>query len=74
MMLNIHKHNDQYKYLYPLPSFLVNLYDILSRKDLEHIISWSPDGCSFVIFNFKEFTSKVIPQYFKHNNYSSFVR
>jgi len=38
------------------------------------IATWSNKGDSFVIKNVECFSSKVLPQYFKHSNFSSFAR
>lgn len=40
----------------------------------EKLITWSPSGDQFVIHNLNEFPRTVLPQYFKHSNYPSFVR
>ena len=37
------------------------------------IIGWGNSGISFIIKKFEGFT-KLLPKYFKTNNYSSFVR
>lgn len=38
------------------------------------IASWTEDGTKFVVKNKDIFASTVIPQYYDHNNYSSFTR
>ncbi|KAG9408459.1 hypothetical protein AC1031_021696 [Aphanomyces cochlioides] len=38
------------------------------------VASWSMDGMSFAIKDPKEFAATILPKYFKHNNFNSFVR
>lgn len=38
------------------------------------LVSWNPAGTSFLIRNVKKFAQIVLPEYFKHGNFSSFVR
>jgi HSF-type DNA-binding len=38
------------------------------------IASWSSDGLSFYVKDPERFASTIIPAYFKHNNFASFVR
>ena len=54
--------------------FLIQLYQILEDKTNEKIIHWGNDGKYFVIENLYEFTEKILPKYYNHNNYASFVR
>lgn len=56
------------------PNFLLKLYQILENEEYRDIIHWSDNGQFFVVQNLHDFTEKVLPQYYKHNNYSSFVR
>ncbi|KAL4490404.1 hypothetical protein ABPG72_002614 [Tetrahymena utriculariae] len=57
-----------------IPTFLVKTYEMLEQQDHKDIVCWSEDGKSFLIKKHNEFRDQVLPQYFKHNNYSSFVR
>lgn len=54
--------------------FLMNLLDILNENLHHNIISWSNDGKSFIIYNLKDFTDKILPSFFKHKNFPSFHR
>lgn len=54
-------------------AFIHKLYSMLEDRSIEHLISWSNGGDSFVMSPSNEF-SKVLAQYFKHTNISSFVR
>ena len=56
------------------PAFLEKLYDIMENKSLNTIISWQPDGRSFLIKDVEALSQSVLPFYFKHNNIQSFVR
>ena len=65
---------DKYKKRSDSPNFLIKLYQILESPEYEKIIHWSDDGKSFIVENLHDFTEYVLPKYFKHNNYSSFIR
>ena len=38
------------------------------------IAEWTPEGDKFVVKDKEVFAAKIIPQYYDHNNYSSFTR
>ncbi|KAK1772404.1 transcription factor SFL1 [Phialemonium atrogriseum] len=54
-------------------AFIHKLYNMLEDKSISHLISWTTSSESFVMQPSHEF-SKVLAQYFKHTNISSFVR
>lgn len=57
-----------------VPAFLLKTYDILDNPIHADIISWNKEGTAFIVNNVNEFSEKILPKYFKHNNFSSFVR
>ena len=40
----------------------------------DDIVSWTENGTQFTIHQTNEFASDLLPKYFKHGNFSSFVR
>ncbi|KAL0409276.1 UNVERIFIED_CONTAM: Heat shock factor protein HSF8 [Sesamum radiatum] len=56
------------------PPFLVKTYDMVDDPSTDKIVSWSPTNNSFVVWDSAEFARDLLPKYFKHNNFSSFVR
>ncbi|XP_074565001.1 heat stress transcription factor B-4-like [Curcuma longa] len=40
----------------------------------DHIVSWGDDDTAFVVWRPSEFARDILPNFFKHNNFSSFVR
>ncbi|RYP52018.1 hypothetical protein DL768_002701 [Monosporascus sp. mg162] len=54
-------------------AFIHKLYNMLEDPNIQHLISWSASEESFVMSPSHDF-SKVLAQYFKHTNISSFVR
>lgn len=56
------------------PPFLSKTYDMVEDPSTDAIVSWSPANNSFVVWDPPEFSRDLLPKYFKHNNFSSFVR
>ncbi|KAL8918824.1 MAG: hypothetical protein Q9172_005258 [Xanthocarpia lactea] len=54
-------------------AFIHKLYNMLEDSSIQNLISWSSNNESFVMSPSADF-SKVLSQYFKHTNISSFVR
>lgn len=72
-----------------IPAFLKKTYDILESDENSDYIAWDDTGASIIIIEVREtllfksmphgvqperFSNVVLPQYFKHSNYASFVR
>ncbi|XP_038693829.1 heat stress transcription factor B-4-like [Tripterygium wilfordii] len=59
----------------PAP-FLTKTYQLVDDPLTAHIVSWAQDdsSSSFVVWRPSEFARDLLPNYFKHNNFSSFVR
>ena len=56
------------------PSFLSKLYQILNTKEYNSCIRWSNDGKSIIISDSVSLTKKVLPKFYNHHNFASFVR
>ena len=50
------------------------LHHMLSKEELSGIITWLSHGCSWKIVNKSRFVDEVIPKFFKHKNFKSFLR
>lgn len=57
----------------PAP-FLTKTYQLVDDPNTDHIVSWGEDDATFVVWRPPEFARDLLPNYFKHNNFSSFVR
>lgn len=61
----------------PAP-FLSKTYDLLEEQEEESsinkVVSWNGEGSGFVVWCPAEFSEVMLPKYFKHNNFSSFIR
>jgi hypothetical protein len=55
------------------PIFLRKTYHMIDTCD-STIACWSEDGTAFVVKDIEKFAAEIIGQFFKHNNFSSFVR
>ncbi|CAM8915706.1 unnamed protein product [Rhodiola kirilowii] len=57
----------------PAP-FLTKTFQMVDDPSSDDVISWNEDGSTFVVWKTAEFAKDLLPKYFKHNNFSSFVR
>lgn len=56
------------------PAFVGKLWNMVNDPMNANHIQWTPDGQSFEVFHREQFEKEVLPRYFKHSNFSSFVR
>ena len=58
-----------------LPRFLQHIWTMLHDSSLSHIISWhSSLNHAFVVHDQNLFCQEILPKFFKHNKFTSFVR
>ncbi|WCJ26206.1 heat shock transcription factor B2A [Euphorbia peplus] len=57
----------------PTP-FLTKTFQLVDDPAVDDMISWNDDGSTFIVWKPAEFARDLLPKYFKHNNFSSFVR
>ncbi|KAK6947744.1 Heat shock factor (HSF)-type, DNA-binding [Dillenia turbinata] len=57
----------------PTP-FLTKTYQIVDDPSFDDLISWNEEGSTFIVWRPAELARDLLPKYFKHNNFSSFVR
>ncbi|XP_028070171.1 heat shock factor protein HSF30-like [Camellia sinensis] len=54
--------------------FLKKTFHMVEDPDTDIIISWTASQKSFVVWGHRQFSTNLLPKYFKHNNFSSFIR
>ncbi len=55
-------------------NFLTKLYSMVNDPTTDRLIAWSASGDSFQVLCQDEFSKEVLPLFFKHSNFASFVR
>ncbi|KAF7806738.1 heat shock factor protein HSF30-like [Senna tora] len=56
------------------PPFLKKTFEMVEDPETDPIVSWSETRESFVVWDSHEFSKILLPKYFKHSNFSSFIR
>jgi hypothetical protein len=57
-----------------VPGFLTKTYEIFNTPEYQDICSWGPNGDTINIKRIEQFSKQILPKYFKHSNFQSFVR
>lgn len=57
-----------------LPPFLAKTYEMVDDPSTDSLVSWSQNNKSFIVQNPPEFAGVLLPKFFKHSNFSSFIR
>ncbi|XP_027332966.1 heat stress transcription factor A-2 [Abrus precatorius] len=56
------------------PPFLCKTFEMVEDPFTDSIVSWSTSRNSFVVWDSHKFSTNILPRYFKHTNFSSFIR
>ncbi|GEQ72013.1 hypothetical protein JCM33374_g5699 [Metschnikowia sp. JCM 33374] len=56
------------------PAFVMKIWSMVNDPKNHEYIRWNEDGETFQVVHREEFMKNILPKYFKHNNFASFVR
>lgn len=56
------------------PPFITKTFEMVEDPSTNSVISWSSARNSFIVWDFHKFSTILLPRYFKHSNFSSFIR
>jgi hypothetical protein len=57
-----------------ITAFLAKLWALVNDSSCDDLIAWDPTGGSFHVYDQSRFAREILPRYFKHNNFASFIR
>jgi heat shock transcription factor len=61
----------------PLPApFVSKTYEMVADAATDAVVSWAPGGAgnSFVVWDPRALAAGILPRFFKHANFASFIR
>ncbi|KDP34084.1 hypothetical protein JCGZ_07655 [Jatropha curcas] len=56
------------------PPFLTKTFEMVEDPSTDTVVSWSGARNSFIVWDSHKFSTMLLPKYFKHSNFSSFIR
>ncbi|CAL9080926.1 unnamed protein product [Musa textilis] len=56
------------------PPFLTKTFEMVEAAETDAVVSWSGARNSFIVWDSHRFATALLPKYFKHSNFSSFIR
>ncbi|KAL5770990.1 hypothetical protein ACOSP7_015144 [Xanthoceras sorbifolium] len=56
------------------PPFLKKIFEMVEDPETDPVVSWSMNRGSFIVWDSHGFSENLLPKYFKHKNFSSFIR
>ncbi|OVA08421.1 Heat shock factor (HSF)-type [Macleaya cordata] len=56
------------------PPFLTKTFEMVEDPETDSIVSWSRARNSFIVWDSHKLATSLLPRYFKHGNFSSFIR
>ena len=57
-----------------ITAFLAKLWALVNDPTCNDLIAWDGTGNSFHVYDQARFSREILPRYFKHNNFASFIR
>ena len=57
-----------------ITAFLAKLWALVNDQSCDDLIAWDVSGASFHVYDQSRFAREILPRYFKHNNFASFIR
>ncbi|MFS8026590.1 putative transcription factor HSF-type-DNA-binding family [Helianthus anomalus] len=72
--LNLNSNSNSNSGSNALPPFIAKTYEMVDDPSTNSIVSWSQTNRSFIVWTPPEFSGELLPRFFKHNNFSSFIR